>query len=80
MTPNLSRRLAKALQQAQLPPAERARVVAAAEKATTFSDLPKKVQALIKNAEGEKGARPAKKWIPEQQDRAQGRRIAGGKE
>lgn len=55
MTPYLSRRLGRALNQHQATLNERAVVVEAAQKAETWDDLPAAMQALVVDIEGRPG-------------------------
>jgi hypothetical protein len=47
MTPDLSRRLGRALSVGDADPEDRDRVMAAARGATTFDDLPADIQELV---------------------------------
>lgn len=51
MTPDLSRRLARALDVGAATDDERAQVIAAAQHARTFDDLPQPIQQLVRRLE-----------------------------
>ncbi|ROO51068.1 hypothetical protein EDC02_5932 [Micromonospora sp. Llam0] len=53
MTPDLSRRLARALDIGAATPEQRERVIAAAQQARTFDQLPEPIRRLVERLEAD---------------------------